>query len=323
MKRKEAGKSGECATTVLDAASLLAERAACFLRLADEIVPGGALSADAIHDTRVAGRRLIAAIRFFEPLLHADAHGVRRKVRKAIRVLNGLRDGDVLKEHLQRFEARHPREVGLACAEIDRRRELLLDGAGHDFQKQLHSGVRTRLEWLSDMESLQNLFLKRRAGLRALYLARWRSVAGDFEEQVKNATPGAPIEALHRLRIAGKRLRYTLELILPEDREKANLLRQCKRFQDSLGRIHDLQVAADFVAAFAAVNRSPADPFALLHAWEPPPAGPDDWGALEREIRVSGATVRRSFHRIWPSNRICEFLAGCNAEVIAAGEVQI
>lgn len=51
------------------------------------------------------------------------------------------------------------------------------------------------------------------------------------------------IEALHDLRIAAKRLRYTLEIFLPTlDSEAGPLLKTVTRIQEELGVIHDLDV---------------------------------------------------------------------------------
>ncbi|MGC4047501.1 MAG: CHAD domain-containing protein [Armatimonas sp.] len=51
------------------------------------------------------------------------------------------------------------------------------------------------------------------------------------------------IEALHDLRIAAKRLRYTLEIFLPTlDPEAASLMKTVEQIQSELGIIHDLDV---------------------------------------------------------------------------------
>ena len=51
------------------------------------------------------------------------------------------------------------------------------------------------------------------------------------------------IEALHDLRIAAKRLRYTLEIFLPTlEPEAAALLKTVEQIQSELGVIHDLDV---------------------------------------------------------------------------------
>jgi CHAD domain len=57
-------------------------------------------------------------------------------------------------------------------------------------------------------------------------------------------------ESLHRVRIATKKLRYGLEIASEGGLPSATpLLRQLKKVQDALGRLHDLQVLLEHVAA--------------------------------------------------------------------------
>jgi len=61
-------------------------------------------------------------------------------------------------------------------------------------------------------------------------------------------------ESLHQVRIATKKLRYGLEIAGEGGIRAANaLVRQLKRVQDSLGRLHDLQVLEVHVAAVQAL----------------------------------------------------------------------
>jgi len=51
-------------------------------------------------------------------------------------------------------------------------------------------------------------------------------------------------ERLHAMRIAGKKLRYTIEIFAPlfEEKQVGQWLDELKRFQDLLGNIHDLDM---------------------------------------------------------------------------------
>ena len=63
--------------------------------------------------------------------------------------------------------------------------------------------------------------------------------------------PHVSVERLHRLRIAAKRLRYTLEFfenVLGGD-SKA-MIEELKKFQDHLGNLHDAIVAIDLLGSF-------------------------------------------------------------------------
>ena len=61
-------------------------------------------------------------------------------------------------------------------------------------------------------------------------------------------------ESLHRVRIATKKLRYGLEIAAEGGFPvAAPLVRQLKKVQDTLGRLHDLQVLLTHVAAVQAM----------------------------------------------------------------------
>ena len=60
---------------------------------------------------------------------------------------------------------------------------------------------------------------------------------------------GGDAEAFHALRIAGKKLRYTIELFAPVLGEEAEeLLTALKRLQGLLGELHDRDVLVDLLS---------------------------------------------------------------------------
>ena len=64
-------------------------------------------------------------------------------------------------------------------------------------------------------------------------------------------------EQLHQVRIAAKKLRYAMELAFDAGVKSASApVRAVKRAQDTLGRLHDLQVLQSHVAA---VQAEPSD----------------------------------------------------------------
>src|SRR5262249_13750555 len=74
------------------------------------------------------------------------------------------------------------------------------------------------------------------------------------------AVAGASLARLHRLRIAGKRLRYLLEgfeEILGGDAKA--VIEPLKELQDALGKAHDADVAAGLIQAFMATYAGPSD----------------------------------------------------------------
>jgi CHAD domain-containing protein len=84
-----------------------------------------------------------------------------------------------------------------------------------------------------------------RDALRARLVKRSKGLANAVEKAGQMYSP----EALHRVRIAAKKLRYTLEMAFDAGvRPAGPLVTRLKRVQDSLGRLHDLQVLLGHVA---------------------------------------------------------------------------
>ncbi|MDD2339451.1 MAG: CHAD domain-containing protein [Methanosarcina sp.] len=63
--------------------------------------------------------------------------------------------------------------------------------------------------------------------------------------------PFLPVERLHRLRIAAKGMRYTLEFfesVLGDDAK--TLIKELKTFQDQLGNLHDTEIAINLLGSY-------------------------------------------------------------------------
>ncbi len=112
--------------------------------------------------------------------------------------------------------------------------------------------------------------LNRRLGEVASALAaptpghNWRAVlalrivrrARRLEKAIDHAGQIYAPEALHLVRIAAKKLRYSLEIADESGVAPcADTLKTIKRVQESLGRLHDLQVLQHYVADVAAAPR--------------------------------------------------------------------
>jgi CHAD domain-containing protein len=95
--------------------------------------------------------------------------------------------------------------------------------------------------------------------------ARTRKRAQRFGKALRAAGTIYAPEALHATRIAGKKLRYALEVArgalgAPVGRDIGAL----ERLQDLLGRLHDLQVLQDHLRAIAPENRGLRDGMAAI-----------------------------------------------------------
>jgi CHAD domain-containing protein len=204
---------------------------------------------EAIHDLRVALRRTRTILEVGRAVLgRFHANEVRRALRDLQRASGELRDEEVL---LELFTSLGVDSPGVSdWLEVRRARERRLR---RGLMKSLQAGELDRGRRL-----LQALLLfpvkpsrdKRlsKVGRRAVDRAR-RDVL-----RQRTARTDDP-KALHRLRIAYKRLRYVIETFaeaLPSD--LAGLAQPAARFQGRLGDLHDVDVA------IAAVRRARALP---------------------------------------------------------------
>ncbi len=232
---------------------------------------GDPADGEALHDFRVALRRLRSTLRSFaEPLGDTVPRKLARRLKKLAGSTNALRDCEVQLQWLAAApgagapglswtaaERRAARWLGArlqeleaveraACLEEIERRHGALDRA-----------LRRRL-----LSLRIELDLSARGGRRQLRLGGWLAVrvldlgaelAGALAE-VETVADGA---AAHRARIAAKRLRYLLEP-LRDDLPAAAPVAELKALQDDLGALHDAQVLiatlADLVAGAAAAR---------------------------------------------------------------------
>lgn len=237
-----------------------------FLRmLANE--PGARSGQDdeAVHDMRVATRRLRAAIPIFEPYFERKAlKAFNKQLRRAAKALGGVRDLDVLIEKARAYAAELPPEESGSLEplladwrtrrEVARRQMLdLLDGESYRkftaiFEAFLETaGAGARQSSPDEPEPFQV-----RHVIPGLILTRYQNVRA-FEPLI----PGAPLPTMHRLRIEGKRLRYALEFFRDVlGPEAGDLVKQVVALQDALGTLQDSNVAMRLISEFLDRQRS-------------------------------------------------------------------
>ena len=206
-----------------------------------------------VHQARVASRRLREAV----PVVAAGLPGVRRRkvtrrLRAITRALGGVREIDVSLDALGE-EARATQGDAAALDAVRarlrgirqaRRGPMLAATAAIDVPK-LVGRVRRMAEFAADPAH--------EAVWRGRLAARLTRRAEALAEAVRAAGALYVPERLHRARIAAKKLRYTLELAGEAGAAGTKpLVRTLKRTQDTLGRLHDLQVLGRHVAALEA-----------------------------------------------------------------------
>jgi CHAD domain-containing protein len=216
-----------------------------------------------VHQARVATRRLREAVPVLGTgLKHSKAGKARRKIRRLTRALGTVRELDVslhlVDELMQQTSL--PRNAleeirRHVIEERDRRRKVMLERLEDvDIEK-----LGRRLE--SVAEALDGSLDE---AWRPVLAARLAKRATRLEEAGGNAGQLYAPERLHDVRIAAKKLRYGLELAADSGvKAAAPLVRRIKRIQDLLGRLHDLQVLQEHIAA---VQAGPAAARQGMHA---------------------------------------------------------
>jgi len=211
--------------------------------------PGTRLGEDpeALHDMRVASRRLRAALALFREILPARAHVFRRRLGRIGRALGEVRDLDVQLEQLEEFLREAPASERLAMqaylATVAARRGR----ARRRMLRVLDSRAYARLVEsccaFVGREPSSRPPAARRAALAAApdLILRCYKKATRIGDRL---TPASPAADWHALRIALKRLRYALEFhasLYGDD--ASDVIEALVALQDLLGLHQDAQVA--------------------------------------------------------------------------------
>ena len=218
---------------------------------------------EAVHDMRVATRRMRAALRVFADYIDADAFKPFAKMlRRAARALGVVRDLDVFREKAQQYldtlpDERKPElDPLLAAWQIEYHRargELvaLFDSDAYArFRIEFEEFLRAPGAGAAPTETQAGEPYAHRVRdvLPIILLRGWATVRA-YDESV--SVPDVPLARLHQLRIASKGLRYTLEFfagVLTPDAQP--LIEQMKQLQDHLGNIQDAVVACNHLRDF-------------------------------------------------------------------------
>ncbi|HEX2076607.1 MAG TPA: CHAD domain-containing protein [Longimicrobium sp.] len=275
--------------------------------------------AEALHDFRVALRRLRSTVRAYADQLEDSLGGKdRRRLRALARATGESRDGEVM---IAWMEARRGDLAETEVPALDwlldrlgqRQEELdraLLDEVAHDFGRERRrlTGRLTEYTATVSPDDLRehpsmggvaaDLVVEHAEALRARLDA-----SGSVEEQ----------EALHEGRIAAKRLRYLLEPFTDELPEAAWAVKRLKRMQDTLGEMHDAHVAGLLIQAERAEAEALNQPLGGYLA-----PGLD---ALAAAARAETERLYAEAEGEWLGGRAAEFFArvGGLAEQMRAG----
>jgi CHAD domain-containing protein len=233
-----------------------------FISLEAKVLKGD--DPDAIHDMRVASRRLQQVLDLIFPKpLPREARRLRRKIRRCRRVLGDVRNCDVL---LQRVEARLARQ---RCSDRESWtvvKEHLEERRSESFARALRKlskvnlaifyirtkGILDRIRSASGnapvplpLAQPDGLVLEPFPPRLAQGIVR---VWSEFEKQVAASHRDRTAPSIHAARICAKRLRYLLEVVnqfgIPGSSEALAWLR---KIQDQLGDWHDMEVLEEMI----------------------------------------------------------------------------
>lgn len=203
---------------------------------------------EALHDFRVAVRRLRSLLRAYKPQLESSVRKKdRRRLRDIQRATGGGREAEVALEWLTKQQAdlapEHLAGLNWLSAELLARRRECARALDGDLRETFKRTTEQLEERLAIMRSEQNLLAERPHVSFARTLANLtESHATDLLVQLGQIARMDDSEALHQARIVGKRLRYLIEPVRAYAREAQAVVKRSKRLQDVLGDLNDVHV---------------------------------------------------------------------------------
>jgi CHAD domain-containing protein len=229
--------------------------------------PGTRLGEDieALHDMRVATRRMRAAFRVFGDHYQPKAIAPHLKgLRRTGRALGPVRDLDVFREKIQVYLDTLPeaQRCGLEdlLVVLETQREAARVRMLDHLDGEKYARFKDRFGAFVETEGTGSLPLALNGGEPRPYCVRHvapvaiyerLAVVRAFDEWV--SIPDPPLERLHALRIACKRLRYTLEFFLEVLGADAKaLIKEVVALQDHLGAVQDGVVAGEILRDYLA-----------------------------------------------------------------------
>jgi CHAD domain-containing protein len=202
---------------------------------------------EAVHDMRVASRRLRAGLALFVPCLPSWARLWRKEVRRITRALGQARDLDVQIRTLAAAMQKHP-AWGAGLGGISDSLKSRRLGAQQKVMKALarigDDGVFEQIE--TALAPMARAMPKMGPAWKKAY--RWAQeiildLLGEMTAYETDLARPQAVARHHQMRIAAKRLRYSLEIFAPlYGRGVKPALQAAKQMQSLLGDMHDCDV---------------------------------------------------------------------------------
>ncbi len=233
----------------------------------------------AIHKSRVATRRLKAALDLLEPVITpANRKNFARVLKKLRDRLGVERDLDVMLRHLDELEKHQSFADAVEWVhdavhkKRDRRR------AQNDRKTTRAEMLRRLMAWTEVRGELSDCG----EAVTSLLSESLHLQLEAFAERATRLNGGAPGDEIHKLRLAGKRLRYTLEMAEQSGHPLAGgIMSAFKQMQEDLGLWHDYVELTHRIISTSASKSLPQQDLVLQ----------------EEVMRLADETIRRAKQR--------------------------
>src|SRR5437870_7333133 len=199
--------------------------------------------AEALHDFRVAMRRLRSTLRAYQPQLEAVPAKLRRRLRDLARATGEARDVEVQISWLERQRNELPaaRRAGVPwlLSRLTQRRERAYQDIRERIAPKFDRLARRLRRALGSVPPPDATLP---ASLASLIAQLLEDQGSDLERRLALIRSPASHAEAHAARIRVKRARYLLEPVVREAKPAAAVVRRLKQVQQLLGDLHDLQV---------------------------------------------------------------------------------
>jgi len=265
-EKKKCRLGGEVTVKPTDSMAQLACRIfsyqfSCMLSHEEGTIKGKEI--EELHDMRVAVRRMRAAAKVFESYLDFEQLEPHLKgLRRTLGSLGEVRDLDVFCEKAEKYLKTLPPEhendldslFVVLTEEREKARKNMLEYLDSEkyraFKRDFSDALASPETLILSVTNKKHDALPHRVRevLPSILYVRLADIRA-YSEWVEG--PYLPVERLHRLRIAAKGMRYTLEFfesVLGEDAK--TLIKELKALQDQLGDLHDTVVALNLLGSY-------------------------------------------------------------------------
>jgi CHAD domain-containing protein len=218
-----------------------------------------------VHECRVEARRLLSTLDLIQSIAPQESYRKgRRPIRKCLKLLQPLRDLQMqaaltrrsrivhvplVRAELASQRRRHRKKAmrGIEDLKVNRAKALVAK-MGKDLQRARFADV--------DTAALRRILIKRLAEL-------YRTVI-----KLRRDIDPADVETIHRVRIAFKKLRYTIEPVRGFLTEfPADSMRDIKSLQEALGSLQDTDVFLGWLDKWIRKQPEIVRPLALFRHW--------------------------------------------------------